>query len=228
MKTRFDYFRASQQNKKSPAQTTNSGFGATAIVLFTFLGLCAGNAGAANIVQDPGFESANSGYVNAPNYLSDGVWQVSANSVLVLNSPANCASGSRCVDLAPIAQATTLQQALSTVAGQSYDLSFDIWNSGQPPITVKFGSQTETVGGHGSWTLVSFDDLIAPSSNTILSFTSANGDDFLDNVSVTPSTAPTPELATILLVGSALLAGGIFRRRNRYAAPRQVESLVGA
>ena len=34
-----------------------------------------------NIVQDPGFESAGtSGYVNAPSYLPDGVWQQTLGS----------------------------------------------------------------------------------------------------------------------------------------------------
>src|SRR5205807_1472646 len=94
-----------------------------------------------NLVQDPGFESANSNeYVDSPAFLSDGVWQVSAGSVFSYDSAPNAHSGSHFIFLTVFSPSTaTLQQTLSATAGRKYDISF--WHYDQEgPTTVQFGS----------------------------------------------------------------------------------------
>jgi hypothetical protein len=179
----------------------------------------------ANIVLDPGFESATGNtYTSAPSFIGDGVWQVSAGTVYVYDLPADAHSGSNFVDLSPNGVPTTLQQTLTTTSGQAYDLTFWFQSPGSPLITVNFGTLVETVpsGSFLSWTEASFTDLTATSASTVLSFHSSNGDDFLDDVSVTPSVVAVPApligrgLPVLLVVGGILFGAKLLERSTRH------------
>ena len=120
----------------------------------------------------------------------------------------------------------TLSQALSTISGERYDISF--WMANCPDraeckpngIKVEFGGQTllpsQAFDSFG-WTQFVFSNILATSNSSTLSFSGYNTPAFfmLDDISVAQSALPSvPEPGTLMLVGLAGalgLAGG--RRR---------------
>jgi hypothetical protein len=127
-------------------------------------------------------------------------------------------------------------QTLTTVAGQSYAITFDLGVEAGGgifggPITVNVGagSATTTVTDTGTSGTTTSDgtiwtdetvDFTATSTSTQLSFIGETGIEFigLDNVSVNAenvSPPPIPEPATIALLGTGLFGIALVRRRRR-------------
>jgi hypothetical protein len=118
-----------------------------------------------------------------------------------------------------------LEQTLTTVAGQSDDISY--WRENCPDLTactpnaltVRFGStilQSQTNVTPSLWTLFTFDNVVAPTNSTVLKFSGDNGPSgfLLDDISVNAST-PVPEPVSLPLVASFLI-GFIAIARSRH------------
>ncbi|MCI0628313.1 MAG: hypothetical protein L0387_42790 [Acidobacteria bacterium] len=115
-------------------------------------------------------------------------------------------------------------QTLTTVAGESYDVEFWIWNGLSPMhFAAKWGGNTffELTDSPSSvWMLQQFT-LVASGSSTVLEFSGRNfrGISLLDDISVTP-VAPVPEPSTII-AGALLLVplgAGLIRHHSRRKA----------
>jgi hypothetical protein len=166
---------------------------------------------AQNLVQDPGFESAvpgQFGYVNAPGYFSDGVWQVTyATCAVQVN---NAHTGNHCALVGFLSFAGTLQQTLPTQAAESYDLDF-YYTTAPYPLIVDFGGNqvayTTTPGSPYNEGFAS--GLVATGASTSLSFNAPIGEELLDDVSVTL----VPEPLSLGLLGTAGI--GMLSRRRR-------------
>jgi hypothetical protein len=111
----------------------------------------------------------------------------------------------------------TVQQLLSTITGQGYDLSFYYEWDPNSPLSVSFGGAAVNITylTTGGWQLATATDLVASSTNTILAFTTAGGDTHLDDVSVTLTATTTPEPTSLMLLASSLSGLGLFKIAKR-------------
>ncbi len=202
-------------------------------------GLFTPTAQAQNIVQDPGFESANSGTggmdYTAPDFIGDGVWQVTQGEVAVYNnsftSNVQSHSGNQLAVLTPNFTANTLSQTLTTTPGATYTLSFFAAANNTPNT---FGVTFDGVAVAGIPTSLpdtSVNGAILPSSyieytatglrassaGTILSFTASNpaGLIVLDDVMVRPSAVPAPSALLTALMGATPVLSLACRRLRR-------------
>ena len=199
---------------------------------------CAPLAQAQNLVQDPGFESADAqggrGRYFAPAFIGDGVWQVTAGEVDVLNNfnpDLQSHSGSQFVNLTPNFATNTLSQTLATTPGTLYDLAFYATsNSTNNTFGVTFGGvpvpgiptslpNTSPNGGSlpsSSYVEYTAMNLLATGSSTTLSFTASNSRlTYLDDVSVTAVPAAVPEPGSFALVLGITMTGAGFLARRR-------------
>jgi hypothetical protein len=127
--------------------------------------------------------------------------------------------------------AGSIEQTLTTVAMQSYDISF--WVETCPDLASCPGN--DLIATFGGTTLMSMSNVgpslwhqfvfeaTATDSSTVLKFTGDNGSFFLiDDVSVTPHTSSTvPEPSALALLATAAGAVGFLARRRRFTrAPR--------
>lgn len=190
----------------------------------------------ANIVMDPGFETAGgggTGYVNSPNYAAGGVWQQVLGSGFVLVSAPNAHSGS--TSYAPNGfggNNATVEQQLATMANELYDLSFYYQFDSNGPLTVTFGGLNvafTSTPDSGGWLLGTATGLMASGASTALAFSSIGGNTALDDVSVTlaePAAAPEP--ASLLLAVSGIVGCGLVtsRRRTRRGTASSAMSIV--
>ena len=120
-----------------------------------------------------------------------------------------------------------LDQTLSTVAGQSYNLSF-AYNAGgtSGPAGVPGGVELKVywgntlvkdiLGGPVGWNVFSINNLVAPTNSTQLEFAGIKVPDRigLDDVSV--SAVPEPATWIMLILGFGIV--GVFLRGNRSKA----------
>lgn len=117
----------------------------------------------------------------------------------------------------------SISQLLTTVAGGTYDLSFDIYSSGvsaSNPASVSFSVLFNGVNIYSfqntttPWTHLTFSNLVATGAQTELKFSSRNDPSFtrLDNVSVMAA-VPEPETYAMLLAGMGVMAA-VARRRK--------------
>jgi len=193
-----------------------------------------GAASAANLLTNGGFEAPN---VGGAGYYNLGIdhavpaafaWTVSNNVDIVTygagyapTTPAG-GGGLQAIDLVGYGNAGGVSQTFATVAGQTYQLSFDY--SHNPGIGG--ASALVSVAG-GSFQIANNDaadgwlhysgTFLATGANTTLSFDNLTGGGnagvYLDNVSVTGGAVPEPATWALMLTGFGL-AGATLRRRQ--------------
>lgn len=174
-----------------------------------------GALAAPNIVQDPSFEDGL-GYWTGQN-MAQGVFFGGHT-----DAATNCI-GSACVTT-PTAY---LGQDLNTTAGQTYDLTFEVYNSAvnsDLPQAQQFnifwnGSSLGVTNYDvaGQWTYFTYDNLLATSNLTNLTFAGRNDPGVIgfDDFSVVQSSAGAPEPATwaMMLVGFLGLGAALRARK---------------
>ena len=115
-----------------------------------------------------------------------------------------------------------ISQSIPTIAGDAYSVSFFLMNEEGTPnqFNAMFGSTNLlSLTDSGSFGFTEFTDtVVATGSSTTLSFAAFQvpAHFILDDVSVLPVTPVTavPEPAALMLLGSALFAFGVARRRR--------------
>ena len=192
-------------------------------LLAAILAGAAGHASASIIVLDPGFESGAPGsYTGA---MGDG-WVVTAGTGAICNnSGAGCGNagdahtGSQMAFLDWSTTPNTIAQTLSTVVGQTYEISYWVADGEPNFLKVTFGGSTLFDGtaptsgvSPGDYVHYTFDET-ATSTSTVLAFSgqrTVGGGTLLDDVSV----SQVPEPATLLLTSVALLGLALLRQRQ--------------
>jgi len=124
--------------------------------------------------------------------------------------------------------AGSIQQTLTTVALQSYDISFwvetcpDLASCKTNDLIATFGGSTLislSNTGPSLWHQFVFDNVTATASSTVLNFSGDNYSSFflIDDVSVPPHTSSTvPEPSAFALLSTAAGAVGFLARRRRF------------
>src|SRR5581483_4796614 len=114
------------------------------LVLSAFA-MFAASAWAGAIVSDGGFETASGSCSGITGAVGDG-WTVTAGTIAICDTATLSGtvphSGNNLAYLDWSNTVNTLQQTLTTVAGQNYAISFWLADSGPDPVTVMFGGQT--------------------------------------------------------------------------------------
>lgn len=203
---------------------------------FALLSLAATGAQAANLLSNGSFEAGTfvdngqhtsslvvgSGAMTAWTIIGDTVAWIETGNPFSLSAN----DGARFLDLTDYATGAPfggVQQAVATVIGQSYVLSFDLGSSsldGRPSAitaTAAASSQTFTspfTGGSNDWQTVSMS-FVATSTTTVISLLGSDGVNYigLDNV-VLISAVPEPMSAALWLAGLAMTSAAVARRRR--------------
>jgi hypothetical protein len=152
--------------------------------------------------------------VTAPN-ASQGVDIVSAS---LYGNPAWAFAGNQSVELAGTPGRGGVEQALATLPGQGYVLSFALSSQPLSPVTGGVSVfwdgtliETLTSPGFGTWQTFTYNVVGGPDATSLLAFSGnidGNFGTLLDDVSVV---VPAPGVLTILSLGGLVAAG---RRRR--------------
>lgn len=205
---------------------------------------CLGSAQAANIVLDGGFQSAgaNSTYF-AGQSIDGGSWNVATGAVYIDAGDPYVYAGNNSLNLtyANLYTINTVSQVFGTAAGQSYTVSF--WADADTANTFSLLENGLTVSGtptaiadngfpglSNSALFVNYLGMFtASSASTTLSLSgvanpaigSQDGSVMIDNFSVQPSTAVTPEPDSLVLMLTGMLGVGAALRQRRSARSAQ-------
>jgi hypothetical protein len=167
-------------------------------------------AAAQNLVNNGGFETGDfSGFTQFGNTGFTGVTSGAASQ------------GSFGAEFGPVGSTGGISQNLTTIAGESYLISFDLRNNGGTPnlFEVLFGSsQLFTATDSAPFSFTNFSTTaVATGSTTALSFSFRQDPDYfnLDNISVTRVAPGVPEPGTwaMMLIGFGAVGSAMRRRR---------------
>lgn len=170
-----------------------------------------------NLVQNGSFETGS--FSN---------WSLSGNTGYTSVNSGYSESGTYAALFGPVGSVGTLSQMLTTVAGDSYTVSFWLENMGSRPnsFSASFGSSVLTSLTNArtfGYTLYSYV-VTATSSTTNLSFSFRQDPSYwaLDNVSVTsnavpPEVSPVPLPAALPLLGVGLAGFAVVGKRRKKA-----------
>jgi hypothetical protein len=200
----------------------------TAVCLFLLCLTPAAPAGATNIVLNPSFEEF------APPFGDFALWTTPGWVTMANSHSGQFAAGTGCLASNP---ACSIAQTLATTAGQSYDLSFWVTESGGPDSGLRIewdGAEVASLvnpanntclEGPCFWTQFAFLNLVASSDSTLLQIFGFQDpatimiDDVVVEASADVSAAPVPEPASVALLGLGLLGlAARLRARGRSRA----------
>ena len=193
------------------------------------------HASASNLIADGSFEDAADFVASSDGamYLAPGStampgWTVGAGAGLAWLDPDNhivvtAADGTYFVDMNPTgvgSPLSSLSQSISTVAGASYLLTYELGSADGPSgilasAAAASAESVSTLPGINNWEVESLA-FTAIGSTTEISFVGDQGRYIgLDNVSVTQVGGGVPEPATwALMISGFGLAGAVLRRRR--------------
>lgn len=166
-----------------------------------------------NQITNPGFETGTfSGWTQSGNLGFTGVGSAPVHS------------GAFAAFLGPIGSLGFLSQTIATTPGATYDLSFFLRSDGLTAneFLVRWNGTSVfdqfNLPAFG-YTGKTFSGLVATGATTTLAFGFRNDPGFLhlDDISVNAASVPnpTPEPATLLLLGTTAVGIGLVRRRQR-------------
>ncbi len=112
-----------------------------------------------------------------------------------------------------------ISQNIATVAGHTYSMSFDVFNSATSQSIFEADFNGVKVAGFSNevhnWTHYTLTNLVATGASTAIKFGIQNNPSFtrLDNVSVNVSAVPEPETYAMMLAGLGFL--GLMAKRRK-------------
>lgn len=201
---------------------------------------CLGSAHAATILNDGGFEAAGaSNTYYSGQRIDGGSWNVATGAVYIDSNDPYVDVGNNSLNLtyANLYTTNAVSQALSTTVGQVYTVNFfadadtdntfsllenglavngapsSIVNNGFPGLT----NSSLFMNYLGTFTASSASTTLSLSAVGNPAIGSQNGSVMIDNVTVQPSTAVTPEPASLVLLLTGALGLGTMLRQRRSA-----------